>query len=201
METTNNEMTAERSLEIIRKSIEESRRVVSRNMGRPLLMWGVLILATALLIGHLWHHTGNGAWNFLWLAMTVVGFVLEHLVNRRASVRAIGIIPTLLGNTWLTFGLFAIGTFIGLIIAFNLWTPIYSHVSFTSVIVLLMGMATAFSGFVIKNRLLTICGFLAGILGFILGLYVDGGYQMLIIAGMALIGMVIPGLYLERQNK
>ena len=41
METTN-EMTAERSLEIISRTIEQSRRSMEKNAGMPMVIWGVL---------------------------------------------------------------------------------------------------------------------------------------------------------------
>ena len=51
---TEKDLTAERSLEIIRQSIEQSRRAVMKNSGTPMLILGVLVFCTALVVGHLW---------------------------------------------------------------------------------------------------------------------------------------------------
>ena len=50
------ELTAERSIEIIRETIEKSRRDVERQAGTPLIVWGSLVAFTAVIIGHSWEH-------------------------------------------------------------------------------------------------------------------------------------------------
>ena len=71
---TNNELTAERSLEIIKKQIELSRMSTEKNAGLPMIMWGSLVCITALIVWYLWNTTGNAAWNFLWFIMAAVGW-------------------------------------------------------------------------------------------------------------------------------
>ncbi len=46
----NSNMTAERSLEIITKQIELSRRVVSKTTGQSLYISGICIMCTAVLV-------------------------------------------------------------------------------------------------------------------------------------------------------
>lgn len=197
METSNSNMTAERSLEIIAKTIEESRYEMSRQIAKPLILWGVLVTGTALIVGHLWQHSGNPAWNLLWFAMTAMGFILNHMLDKRYPAHAAGIVPTLLGNVWLTFCGFAIGTSVALLIPINIIPPVHYYIPLTGVLAILMGMATAISGFILKNRLLTFCGIFSGILCFIIDFYIDGGLEMLIIAAMGILGLIIPGLYLH----
>jgi hypothetical protein len=196
METTNNGMTAERSLEIIARSIEESRNTMSRQMAKPLMLWGALVTGTALIVGHLWEHNGGPRWNFLWFAMTIVGFFLNYWLDRQQHVRATGIVPTLMGNVWLTFCALALGIAIILPIVAHIVPPAHGYLPLTGVLALLMGMATAISGCIIKNKLITCCGIVAGLACFILDFYVDGGYEMLIIAAMGVLGLLLPGVYL-----
>jgi len=201
METANNNLTAERSLEIIAQTIAQSRRDMSKYMGKSLMLWGSLVIVTALIVGHLWQHCGGPIWNLLWLAMTIVGFCLDYVLRRREKTHATGIVATLVGNVWVTFCFFALGTFFALEIAFNLAAPLHGNLPFTGILGILMGMSTAITGFVLKNRLLVFCGIFCGILSLVLDIYVDGGYEMLIIAGMALIGLLVPGIALWLTTK
>ncbi len=201
METFNSNMTAERSLEIISKAIEQSRNQMSGRIAKPLILWGVLVVITALTVGHLWQHCGSPIWNLLWLPMTVVGFILNRILDNRQKTHVTGIVPTLLGHVWLTFCFFAIGTFAAIVIAFNIVPPSHLTLPMTGIFAILMGMATAISGFILKIRLLTFCGIFAGILCLILDCYIDGGFKMLIIAAMAVIGLIIPGVYLLYKTK
>ncbi|MGI6242391.1 MAG: hypothetical protein ACOYJK_02455 [Prevotella sp.] len=196
METANNNMTAERSLEIIAKTIEQSRHEVSSRSAKYLLLWGILVAITSLIVGHLWQRSGNPTWNYLWFAMTLVGVIAERLLAKREKTHTTGIIPTLIGNVWATFGFFAIGIILALLIAYSI-TPLPNNdIPLTGVFALLMGMATAMTGWILKKNILTFCGIFTGILGLILDLYIDGGYEMFIITGMAIVGLIIPGLYL-----
>ena len=58
-------MTAERSLEIIRESIERSQRTINKNSTLPLIWWGACVVAFSLLIAYLWNNHGGPVWNFL----------------------------------------------------------------------------------------------------------------------------------------
>ena len=71
-----------RSMEIIKQSIEQSRRDVERYTGRVMLLWGGLVFVTALVVGHLWQHTGNASWNLLWIFMAVVGIATASIMSR-----------------------------------------------------------------------------------------------------------------------
>ena len=61
----NKNLTAERSLEIIRDSIERSQRAIAKNSALPLMWWGSLIVVFALVIAYLWSNHGGPAWNAL----------------------------------------------------------------------------------------------------------------------------------------
>ena len=200
MNTQHPEMTAERSLELIRKHIEESRQTLSRQMGKPLLLWGSLVFVTALVVGHLWQHCGGPVWNLLWLAMTAMGFGLNYLLDRRSTVHATGFVPVMLGKTWLTFCFFALGLFAAGTLASSVAQPVRS-VPFAGTLALLMGMATAVSGFLLNKRLIAFCGILLGIFCLIADCYISGASEMLLIAGMAVAGLIVPGLYLQWKTR
>ena len=72
----NNELTAERSLEIIKRQIEQSRKDTEKNSGTSLIVWGSMVFITALIVWYLWSTTGKGVWGFLWFAMAFIGWML-----------------------------------------------------------------------------------------------------------------------------
>ena len=55
---TNNEMTVERSLEIISRHIEQSRKDITKNAGLPMILWGVMTIVTGCIVGYMWKTTG-----------------------------------------------------------------------------------------------------------------------------------------------
>lgn len=202
MEKKEQEMTAARSLEIISKTLEANRREMSRQMGTPMLVWGVLVMVTALVIGHLWIHNGGPVWNLLWAPMTVIGFVLEHYAKKRIGQKGVqSFISRMVGATWLSFCFFALGMWGCIALVGNLGTPVHYYLPFTGFLALLMGFASCITGFIVKKNILICSGFIVGFGGLIADFYIDNGYELLIIAAAALIGLVLPGLYFNRQSK
>ena len=65
----NSNMTAERSLEIITKQIEQNRRAVSKTLGQSLYISGLCIMATSVLVAII---------NFLAMSSGMVG--IGHLL-------------------------------------------------------------------------------------------------------------------------
>ena len=58
----NSNMTAERSLEIIRESIERSQRTITRNSAVPLIWWGVCVVVFSFIIAYYrytWYHVSQ----------------------------------------------------------------------------------------------------------------------------------------------
>ena len=51
--STINELTAEISLEIIKRQIEQSRKELEKNAGMPFITWGVLVFVTTLSVQYL----------------------------------------------------------------------------------------------------------------------------------------------------
>jgi len=54
-------LTAERSLEIIRESIERSQRTITRNSAVPMIWWGACVVVFSLIIAYLWANHGGPA--------------------------------------------------------------------------------------------------------------------------------------------
>lgn len=205
----NNGMTAERSLEIIRKSIEQSRRDATNESGAHFILWGVLVTVTALLVGHLWMHYGGPVWNWLWLVMWVAGYILSYLLGKKLNAipRPKTFIDKIAGFIWLSFGIFtcSLGTILSLVIGFLRTQYVQSDTAYlfpmTAVIILMFGLCSTITGFVLRSKLIVVCGILSGFCGFVGSFLVDGAYQMLVMAAASLVGLVMPGLIILIKNR
>jgi hypothetical protein len=112
---------------------------------------------------------------------------------------------------WSTFGIFCggIGLILGLIgggvIPVNCIVPdnyinCLVYMNLTSIISLCFGIASTIMGLVLQNRPIQVCGLVAGFGGFFAALYYPT-HQMYVMALVALIGLVIPGLIVHFQSK
>lgn len=204
------EMTPERSLEIIRESIERSRREITRDMGTPFIMWGTLVCATALVVGHLWNHTGSAAWNWLWFVMMLIGFAGNWWINRRHGHRPESYVGFVMGTTWLSFAIFAVALPTGLYGIYILIVELLKDIvpcgtgyiiPITPAILLLMGMATTITGFILKNGWIVAGGIISGIVCTAFALRFNGAFEMLAMASAAVVGLIIPGIMINLKNK
>ena len=91
-------------LELIKELIDKSRRDVERYTGRVMLLWGALVFVTALVVGHLWQHTGNASWNLLWIFMAVVGIATASVMTRVRGVTPRSFVSKVTGFVWAAFG-------------------------------------------------------------------------------------------------
>ena len=207
----NMNLTAERSLEIIRESIERSQRTIAKNSGLPLMWWGACVMVFALLIEYLWKNHGGPAWHLLWFVMWVVGYIGNRVIDKKKEAVPTTFVGKTIGHVWGTFGIFCggIGLILGLIgcgvipvkcvisdAGFN--SIVYMNI--TSIISLCFGIASTIMGLVLQNRPIQVCGLVAGFGGFFAALHFPM-QQMYVMAAVALIGLVIPGLIVHFQSK
>lgn len=82
MEVDNN-LTAERSLEIIRESIERSQRTINKNSALPLIWWGGCVVVFSLFIAYLWKNHGGPVWNMLWAVLWLIGYAGNWMIDKR----------------------------------------------------------------------------------------------------------------------
>lgn len=207
MEEQNN-LTAERSLEIIRESIESSQHAITKNSSWTLIWWGSCVVAFSLLIAYLWENHGGPAWNALWAVMWGTGYLGEWIISKHKKPVPTNFVSKTIGHVWATFGIFMclFGLILGLIgggiIPVKLTVPetLY-YINITSIISLCFGIASTITGFIIKNRIVQICGLIAGLGGFFCALQYPWVEQLYVMAVVAIIGMIIPGVIIYYQNK
>lgn len=188
-----NQLTAERSLEIIQQSIQQSRKEVTRKIGLPMLWWGCLVMLTALVVGHLWAHYGGPVWNLLWFAMTVVGFVGNYWIDRRRGRMPSNVISKTVGAIWRSFCIITLG----MAVSINMGAAIGAlKVDFplSAVIILLMGLACSIMGMVLRNGAVTGGGIGAGIIFSGFCVCYPGAYEMVAMALTAVCTLIVPSL-------
>ena len=201
-------LTAERSLEIIRESIERSQRTINKNSAIPLIWWGACVVVFSLFIAYLWKNHGGPAWNMLWAVLWLIGYVGNWLIDKRRERVPMTFVGKTIGHVWATFGVFCCG--VGMIFGFigcemlpmELILPkVYAFGCITSVISLCFGMGTTITGLVIRNRVIQVCGLVAGIGGFFGALHFPDHTQLYVMAVVALIGLIVPGVTILLQNQ
>lgn len=201
------QLTPEESLFIISASLEKSRRDMLENAGAPMVRWGILVLVFSLLVFFLWNKTGNPAWNCLWFLMCVIGYAIGRFTDGKKNKGIRSFIAVTLGKVWAVFGILAVSSStlmilclfgIGALLPADVLSSQPMNVPITALIVVLMGCATAITGWILKNAWITVAGFLTGIIGTAFALALPGAHQELVLTGVSLIGLILPGLIINR---
>jgi hypothetical protein len=218
----NENMTAERSLEIITEQIEQSRRTVSKNVGQMLFVGGLCTMATTLLVTAINMLAENRAGHVLWLLLPVIiGLSIRSSHKEHSPTSLVG---SLVSKTWWTFATF---TLIYLILG-GLYNIAMSklcspsefsliHIKTASYIISLMAMTISITGHILKKSWLVWFGIIGGLLflagtagaaGWLLARFLSvsqlGVYYMIApcpgIFIFALAGLVLPGWMLKKQS-
>ena len=209
---TNKEMTAEESLSLITETLNSSRKEITRRSARYYLMWGTLLTVLSLIIYFLWKQTDSAAWNCLWFAMPVIGWIVERaLRGKDESDNIQNDVSRITGGIWATFGVFAC--------AVAAFTLAYSYVSdgalelgrtiramvsvasLTAEIVLLFGLAECACGVALKNWAIKIAGFVTGIGGLAIYYITGANEEQLFIFTFAGLMLIVTGLVIKHQYK
>ena len=137
-------MEAAESLELIGRMIENTRSRIARNSGRPLLAWGYATVLTTLVVWGAVAYFQDPRWNYLWLLLPVLGWLLMGLTRGKPTEgEARTFVDRVIGNVWFVMGSTAL--FVSLL---TLFTPMRLPILF--IILLIMGMGTAVTGLIIR---------------------------------------------------
>ena len=220
-------LTAERSLEIITEQIERSRNVVAKDTGQLLYLSGLATMGTAVMVALANGLSASPMGHLLWLVLPFIIWLIMRIHDRKQAQVPVSLVGTIVGRTWWTFGSIVIGFYLFALIwnfmALRLFddhtTASQAMVTITPVIILLMGMAVAITGHILKRRWLVLFGILGGLLvafceysgviGSIIA-YSGASVKTIIVFHVikpclsvflfSLIGLVIPGWMLKKQN-
>ena len=144
----------------------------------------------------------------LWAVLWLIGYAGNWMIDKRRESVPTTFVGKVIGHVWATFGVFCCG--VGMILGFIgsgmlpmelIMHKVYVFGCITSIISLCFGMGTTITGLVISNRIIQICGLIAGIGGFFGALHFPGYTQLYVMAGVATIGLIVPGLAILIQNQ
>ena len=186
-------MTTEKSLQIIGDAIAKSRRDFERNAGKPMILWGTIVMLFSILTWGVFRLTGDPVWFCLWFGVPLVGYPLTVLIVKKDKNKTTkNFVKQTLGQVWGIYGIFATA----LAVAFSFIDPTY--IAFA--MALLMGFATAVSGLILKNTWFMVGGLVTGIGCPIILTLVHSADLNLMFAAIALVDLLIPGLFVNRRN-
>ena len=216
----NNNLTAERSLEIITEQIAQSRKTVSKEVGQSLFVSGLCVIGIAILTTICLLLTGNTLFYLLY------GLIRIDNYNKKDKPKApVSLVGSMVDKTWQTFGIFAL-SFCVFAVLFNFFmgrinTPeMYARFAIHPfrIILLLMGMAITINGYILKSRWLIWCGIIGGIGGFIwqtfgvADMFLSRLFDLasfyhyshippcIMVVLFAFVGVLLPGLMLKKQS-
>ena len=223
----NANLTAERSLEIITEQIERSRNVVAKDTGQLLYLSGLATMGTAVIVALVNGLSASPMGQFLWLVLPFIIWGIKRIHDKKQVQAPVSLVGTLVVRTWWSFGCIVIGFYLFALIwnilvlrlHDDLTSATQAMVAITPVIILLMGMAVAITGHILKRRWLVLFGILGGLLvaiceysGVISAIivYSCASVKTIIVLNLitpclsiflfSLIGLVIPGWMLKKQN-
>jgi len=204
MNTETNNLTAERSLEIIKKSIDDNRKEMINNTSGILIWWGALVTITALICWYFTRGEQDNGWIHLsWFVMAVLGFAGERMFKAKNAPHAVNFVERTVGAIWLSFCAFALGMGVVASVSAQLdttFSPAVFSVAIYPVILLLMSMACTITGFVLQSKLISTCGILGGLISMAEIYFIFDETGMLVLAVVALIELVLPGIIINAQR-
>lgn len=186
-----NQLTARQSIDLIARTISNTRRHIEQSVYKPFLIWGYLTIIISLAIWALARHTGDMAVMWLWFVLPVAGGGLMLLTCR--TPRESGYVRTdidrAISHVWLVLGM---ACALASTASFMIGLPILF------IVILLMCSGTAITGLIIGSRILATAGF-TGLALSVQLFFVHGIDQCLVFAAIFLLAMVIPGHMLRHR--
>ena len=227
----NSNMTAERSLEIITKQIEQSRKSVSKDVGMSLFISGLCIIGIAIITSICASLTRNMVFHLLYVLVPVLVIGIDRYLKRNKPKVPASFIGTMVDKTWQTFGIFVLAFFVlsilfnrlmlyDAMVADNIQVYFQNRVNPLRIVLLMMGMAVTINGYTLKSKWMVWCGIIGGIGGFFWesfcvteSLLARSGVSLeyygilgtiapnLMMAVFTFIGLMLPGWMLLKHNK
>ena len=173
----NNNLTAERSLEIITEQIERSRKTASKDVGMSLFIAGLCIIGVAFITIICTLLTGNMIFHLLYVLIPFLVIGIDRYIKRNKPKAPVSLIGNMVDKTWQTFGIFVLSFFVlsiafnklmlhDALVADNIQVYYQNHINPVRIILLMMGMAVTINGYTLKSKWMVWCGIIGGIGGF-----------------------------------
>ncbi len=181
------ELSPLESLQVIGKAMCNSRNLILRSSGTPLIVWGALMLLFTAVIYFL-SREGEARWNMLWFVLPIFGYGICFLLNRKTPSPD-NQISSLLGGVWSVFGAFALLiTLLAMcVVPFNI----------TLCVIILFGMAESISGVLLRNWFIIIAGMVTALAGCYVAARFRSDPAQVLVFGAAAVVLLATGLYLK----
>ena len=177
-------LTPERSIDLILETINATRAYTERRAHRPFLIWGYATIITSLAVWYGVRTTHNPNLFWLWWALPVIGWLgmwLFYGKEERTAPRTH--IDRVISHLWMTLAV------AGAIAALASWL---GNVNILFCEAMIMACGTAITGLILRWRVIIIAGFASMLLS-LLFVWMEGIDQCLVFAALFLVMMVIPG--------
>lgn len=189
-----NEISPEKSFQIINDAIQKSRKDFEKNAGSPMIFWGSVVLLFSIIVWFMLLFTDKPEWNFLWFGIPVAGWLMFPLALKgKCKSGGKTFISRSIGEIWVTYGIFA--TVLATVFAFI--AP--QLTGFLTIA--LLGFASAMTGFVLKNNWIIAGGFITGVGCTIILFYAHNEFAPLCVAAAAVLNLIIPGIMMNKRVK
>ena len=201
----NQDFSPMQSLELISRTLDNSRKDIVRGGAKYYILWGILLTVMSLAVYFLWKGTGDPSWNFLWFAMPVIGYpIAAMLKNKSGKVLPSNFVTELNGKVWTAFCIFST-SIAALSILLHLLTKSTASAlmvnGITPSIALLFGICECISGIALKNWAIMVGGFLIGVGGTLVFYATGMGIGQMLIFTVAGVILTLTGVIIKLQNK
>lgn len=202
-----NELTPEKSLQIISESIRKSRRDFEKDAGKPLIIWGLSVLFISFVVWLTWKITDNPAYNLIWFS-TIIVWIIFAIVQKKKDkgIKARNFLGEMIGYVWISYGIFAIG--LSVVICLISQVYVDSPVSIKSmsqfltlIFCVLLGFSALITGILVKNKSIIFAGLIIGLGSPVAYYYLDGADLTLMMSIASFFTLLIPGIILNIQSK
>ncbi len=199
-------LTEKESLEVITSMIARTKQ---RYLGSGnMLVWGYLVVIVSILVWMMISITRNGAWNWLWFAIPLIGFPTTSLMARKEYIKfgAVSYSDRVTSRLWTIFGVSEIVLTL-MCLGFAFLGEIDCWVAMLVYSILVAPCAEIAQGLIVKEKSLTIGGVIGICIGMITLCCVVGSIPLLaswymplfIFAWVAM--MIVPGHILKNKEK
>lgn len=145
----NNNFSEAQSIELITSMIQDSRARLARNSGTPFLIWGYTTVAISILNYVLSQYDIQYWW--LWWLIPIIGWVGMMIWGKHDN-GAKNYIDRVISIIWCVIGI----SFFWIMFAF-----VYYHAPILFLVILMAGMGTTMTGYIIRDRATQIGGIAA----------------------------------------
>lgn len=200
-------LTERESIELITSMINRTKQRYIGS-GNIMLMWGYLVVAVTILVWVMIDSTHNGAWNWLWFAIPVIGGIATPIMARKEN-RKIGVTTysdKITSKLWTMFGLSEIVLTVLCLVA-NLWLGINCWISMLVYSFIVAAFAEIVQGIIVKENCLIAGGTSGLFLGMVTLCCITGNVPLYtdIFLPLFMLGfvcmMIIPGHILNYKAK